>query len=97
MRKWQVDTVVYIRTRDKLVKSVVRFPMSGEEREAQRDFMIVVRNFDTLCQNIMDMNWRFRFQERTPQGYRIAAKKLDEYILEIDNLAMVYQLTYGAE
>lgn len=97
MRKWQVDPMAYLKKRDKLVKSITRFPMSGDEREAQRDFLIVARNFDALVQTAMDLNYRFRFKERTPQGYRKLEKKLDEYLLELENLSIIYQLTYGAE
>lgn len=95
MRKWQVDTVPYVKRRDAFVKSIIGFPPTPEARMAQADYMRIVRNFDNLVTTLMDLNYRYRYQERTPQGYRKLANQLEVFLSEIDQLTTVYLLTFS--
>lgn len=97
MRKWQVDTKVYSKRRNDLLTKVSVYQQSEEARSAIRDFVKVVKNFDGMLGSISEMNWRYRYQERTPQGYRKAVTRLEECLGEVEQLATIFLLTYCSE
>lgn len=97
MRKWQADTKVYSKRRNDLVVKATGCQQTEEGRAAVRDFIRVVKNFDGMLGSVSEMNWRYRYQERTPQGYRKAVTRLDEYLNEVEQLATILLLTYSEE
>lgn len=98
MRKWQVDTKVYNKRRNELLTKVGhRFSSSADERIAIRDFCKVVRNLDEMIESVAVMNWHYRYQERTPQGYRKAVARVDQCLDEVEQLAAIFLLTYCVE
>lgn len=97
MRKWQVDTKVYSNRRNELLRAIAGVPWHGDVAQATRDFTAVVRNFDIMLTSISEMNWCYRYQERTPHGYRKAVTRVEKCLSEIEQLATIFLLTYCSE